>query len=503
MKRFGLFAAVLSLAFLAACGGGGPANPGTGAAGFTNASFTGHYVFTLMGQCASVCASTSVIRSVGTMVSDGNGNITSGVWDLNVGGADQTLTGLTGTYSVASDGKVSLNLTAGGNTDSYLIVLTSTTGGYIVSTDAAWALSGVVEAQSTSAIGTQPAGNYVFGASGLTSGGAAWALAGAMNLGAGTVALDMNNNGTTTNLATGAVASSTYDNTTGRGALTLTTGTLPTMSFAYYVVDANTLEMVSDDVTGGSQGRAEVTGGAVGSGNVLSGPFAFLLAGFPPSSVGGIAQITEGGTFTGDGAGNISSGVIDTVYDANGQTGVSFTGTGAVTSAGGVTRDALTFVPGSGINVTPTTHADLWLTNAGRGFFITTDTDRAEAGTINAQTGGPTYANNGTFGFYQSGFAIQNGSAEGLNNATLFKNSSGSVTGYTQGLNLLGSPNLNTGTGQFANDSTNIGELTLNNTAIGTEHFRIYQYSASSAFIMEADQGSVSSGLMTVQTGQQ
>ena len=70
---------------------------------------------------------------------------------------------------------------------------------------------------------------------------------------------------------------------------------------------------------------------------------------------------------------------------------------------------------------------------------------------INAQTGGPTYADNGTFGFLPERIGrSQNGSAEGLNYATLFKNSSGSVTGYTQGLNLLGSPNLNTGTGQFA-----------------------------------------------------
>ncbi len=501
MKTLGLFAAVFSLAFLAACGGGGPANPGTGAAGFTNASFTGRYVFTMMGQCASVCSSTSVIRSVGYLVADGNGNITAGSWDLNIGGADTAIATLSGTYSTASDGKVSLNLNNGSNTDTYLIMLTGTAGGYIVSTDAAWALSGVVEAQSASAIGTQPAGNYVFQASGLTSGGSAWGLAGAMNLGSGTVTVDMNNNGIITTLATGTATTSAYSATTGRGLVTLTTGTLPTMSFAYYVVDANTLELVSDDATGGSQGRAEVAG-AVTSGNILAGSFAFLSAGFPPSSAGGIAQITEGGLFTGDGAGNISSGVIDTVYDANGQTGVSFTATGSVTSNAGVTRDALSLTPGAGSTVSPTTHAVLWLTNAGRGFFVTTDTDRAESGIVNAQTGGPAYTDNGTFGFYQNGWAISNGSAEGLNNATLFKSSGGTVSGYTQGLNLFGTPNVNTGTGQLAFDSSNIGELTLNGTAIGTEDFRIYQYSASNAFIMEADQGSVSAGLMTIQTGQ-
>ncbi len=502
MKTFGLFAAALSLAFLAACGGGGPANPGTGSANFTNASYSGRYVFTMMGQCTSVCSSTSVIRSVGYMVADGNGNITAGAWDLNIGGSDTAITSLTGTYSVATDGKVSLNLNNGSNSDTYLIMLTNTTGGYIVSTDAAWALSGVVEQQNAAAIAAQPSGNYVFQASGLTSGLHAWGVVGVMNLGSGAVSADMNNDGTPITLATGTVTPTAYDNTTGRGGFTLTTGTLPTMGFVYYVVDANTLEIVSNDATAGMQGRAEVTGGVVPAGSILSGPYAFLGAGYPPYSSGGIIQITEGGLFTGNGAGSITSGIIDTVYDANGQIGVSFTAAGTASNVGGATRDVLTLSPGSGATIAPMTNAIVWLTNAGRGFFLSTNSDRAETGAINAQTGGPTYADSATFGFYQSGWAISGGAGEGLTDATLFKNASGTVSGYTQGLNIFGSPNINTGTGTFSFDSNNIGQLTLTNTGIGTEDFRIYQYSPSSAFIMEADQGSVTSGLMTVQTAQ-
>src|ERR1019366_2527050 len=182
MKNLGLFAAVLSLVFLAACGGGGPANPGPPAAGFTNASFSGSYVFTMTGQCAAVCPTASPTQSVGYMVADGNGNITSGSWDVNTGGGDQTVA-ITGTYAVNSNGTVNLSLSDSLNTYSFGMMLTGTNGGYITTADTAWALSGVVEKQSASAIAAQPTGNYVFRASGVNSGNFSLAIAGAMNFG--------------------------------------------------------------------------------------------------------------------------------------------------------------------------------------------------------------------------------------------------------------------------------------------------------------------------------
>jgi hypothetical protein len=134
---------------------------------------------------------------------------------------------------------------------------------------------------------------------------------------------------------------------------------------------------------------------------------------------------------------------------------------------------------------------------------VSGDGDRAEIGTVQTQTGAP-FTDNGTFAFVQTGWAITSNGAEGLTYVTLFKNSSGTVGGYTQALNLFGSPNVTTGDGTLSfNTSGTIGNLTLNNTAVGqAEDFRIYQVSASQAFIMEVDQTAIASGTMAAQQSQ-
>lgn len=500
MKSIALFAAIVSLVFLAACGGGGPANPGTGPSGFSNASFSGNYVFTMTGECINACSSTAIAQGVGVLSADGNGNITGGFLDLNIGGGDQS-TPLNGQYSVGSDGTASLNLNGStfGFANSYYMMLTGTSGGYIVSADAAWALSGVVEKQTAAALAAQPAGNFVFRASGTDSAFNSLGIVGAMDLGSGAVTADMNNNGTPILLGTGTISSNTYDNTTGRGSLTIsTTSSLPSLTFVYYVVDGNTLELVSNDAVNGFIGRAELSSGVVTNGNILSGSFAFVGSGYPPT---GTIQVSEGGIFTGNGAGGITSGTIDTVFDNNNPvTGGTLTGTGIVSSVGGVTRDVLTLSPSTSLSMKK---AVLWLVSADRGFYLTTMADRAETGTINLQSGGP-YTDSGTYGFHQSGWLIQNGSPQALSYATLFKNSGGTVSGYSQAMNLGGSPSTVTNNGTLSFDSTGtIGTLTLNNTNIGTEILRIYQYSPSSAFIMEVDgAGAIASGQMSVQTPQ-
>jgi hypothetical protein len=125
---------------------------------------------------------------------------------------------------------------------------------------------------------------------------------------------------------------------------------------------------------------------------------------------------------------------------------------------------------------------------------------------VNIQSGGP-FTDSGTYAFGQSGWATTaftgNGD-EGLTSITLFKNTGGTVSGYSQLMNLFGSSTSTTGTGTLSFDSTGtIGSLTLNNTGLGgPEDFRFYQYSSSGAFIMEVDPTTVTSGTMTVQTAQ-
>lgn len=497
MKSLGLFVASLCLLFLMACGGVGPANPGTGASGFTNATFSGNYVFTMNGECLA-CTSLVPMHSVGQLVSDGNGSITSGTWDLNLGGADQT-TPITGSYSVSSDGKVAvtLNETSLGASDNFVLMLTDKTGGYIASADSTWALSGVVEAQAPIPSVT-PNLRYVFQASGLNSSSQAQGIVGTLGFDASAVFADMNNNGNLIPVGNARLTSISYDNTTGRGVLTMSGSTaLPAMSFAYYVVDTNTLELISDDTSNGMQGRAEYSGGRVGDGNALLGTFAFLATGYP---VTGVIQVNEAGFLTGDGTGNITSGTLDTIFDNTSAFDAPLTGTGAISIEGGCTRDALTLTPsGSTIGMTA---ANVWMITAQRGFFLTLSGDRAETGIVNLQTGNP-FTDDGAFGFYTSGWVLSGGS-QGFNSATLFKTAGGKVSGYSQEANIGGIANFGTGAGTLNFDSTKtLGSLTLNGSPIGgAETFRLYQYSATSAFIMETDGGIVAAGQMAAQTAQ-
>ncbi|ABF41701.1 hypothetical protein Acid345_2700 [Candidatus Koribacter versatilis Ellin345] len=499
MKKCILFLAVLSLLFLVACGGSTSFNPGTGSSGFSNASFSGTYVFTMSGQCFSACSTTGIVQSAGTLVADGKGNISSGFWDLNIGGQYHgSPLSLTGTYTVNADGTASVMLNNTLATNAFVIMLSGPEGGSIVSNDGAWALAGKVAIQSSAAIAAQPNAAYVYRVGGLDASFSSWAFVGVMDFNSRAVTADSNQNGSINLLQTGTLIPVTYDATSGRGTVTLApsgTNSIPTQNYVYYVVDANTLELVSTDASLGFQGRAELSSGAVGA--PLTGSFAFLAAGFP---VTGTIQVTEGGIFTGDGAGGITSGVIDTVFDNSGNTGASLTATGSVTAAQGVTRDVLTLTPGSTLSMTS---AVLWMTSANRGFFLTLNTDRAETGTINVQSGAP-FTDSATFSSYQSGFAITTGGAQGLAYATLFKNSSGTISGYTQTINLFGTAGSNTGNGSLSFDSTGtIGSLTLNNTLQnGTEDIRFYQYSSSDAFMMQADQGIISSGQMRIQTAQ-
>lgn len=497
-KKLALFGAVLSLAFLAACGGGGPANPGTGPAGFTNSSFSGNYVFTMNGQCASCSTGTPIVTSVGALTADGNGNITGGTWDVNISGSDQSITGLTGSYQVGTDGTTNVTINAGGSTDSYVMKLASPSAGYITSADSSWALSGVVEQQVANP--AQPTGTYVFQASGVNAGLSALGIVGSMNFTSGAAALDMNNNGTANFDNAATVAISSY--ASGRGILTITSGSLGVMTFAFYSVDGNSLELVSDDASNRMQGRAELTSGAVSG--ALSGNFAFLGAGYLPGITSTNIAASEGGILTGDGAGGVSSGVIDSIINAtSGELGATFTATGATSTVNGATRDLVTMAVNASQSTVSMHSPVIWFVNSGRAFFLTRDTDRVETGALNAQSGAP-YSDSGTYAFYTTGWAFISGSgAQGATSVSLFKNSGGTVSGYSQVFNLLGSASQATGTGTLSFDSTGtIGSLVLNNSPAGTSDYQIYQYSPTNAFIMESDQQTVQWGLLSAQNSQ-
>ena len=92
-RRYGLFALIPLTFLVVACGGGGgsgppPTPPPVGK--FSNASLAGQYAFSMTGS--ELCGgSGSLFTRVGSFTADGNGNITTGLEDINVCAGTATL----------------------------------------------------------------------------------------------------------------------------------------------------------------------------------------------------------------------------------------------------------------------------------------------------------------------------------------------------------------------------------------------------------------------------
>jgi len=315
-KRLGLVFSVL-LVFVAGCGGGSGSN-GTPppAAKFSNTSLAGQYAFSMSGS--ELCAGlTSFFTRAGTFTADGNGNVTTGLEDINVCNGVATLRFTGGRYSIGPNGRGTLSLVNGAGTTNYSITLTTATQGLIAQTDADTTASGSIQRQNPAAFSNPAiAGGYVFDFSGVEVSGTtvnATSFVGRFNAdGSGNISgavFDSNSAGTLSGqkpFPAGAfyrVDTNGDGSTFGRG-----TANIAGQEYAFYVVDATRLKFTA---TGTSFPSAFV-GDAIAQQNIafnntsLDGSFAFLIGG--SSSTGSIATA---GRFTADGAGKITNVVID------------------------------------------------------------------------------------------------------------------------------------------------------------------------------------------------
>src|SRR5271168_5088944 len=224
--------------------------------GTQNSRLNGNYTFSLNGQVVS-----TNLPSVGTVVLDGNGNVTSGEFDQPGEGTNNfTAIPVTGTYSVGADGRGTMTLSFSidgipGNQLALDFALTSNSHGVLVETDGLISASGSLDQQTAGPFTlSQLTGGYSFAFPGVdianqtaaVSGGIVTAD-GAGNLTNGT--FDLNDAGTLSSTAfTGSV---TAPDAFGRGTFTTSNGG----AFAYYIVTPRVLRVVETDAnftTGGS-----------------------------------------------------------------------------------------------------------------------------------------------------------------------------------------------------------------------------------------------------------
>jgi hypothetical protein len=290
---------------------------------YSDASLTGPFAFSYSGGSGS-----NFLAVAGSFVSDGRGDIVSGVEDVTspLTGTSVEIPIYSGSYVVQPDGRTNAVLTTARQTGvTWQFAMTTDQHALMILFNNNSTGSGTIDQQnlndltaSNSVFTTCNAANcpYVFRVNGVDAAFNPQALAGYFavnNSGAipqaGT-ALDVNDNGavaTSFSDLNGSFAFDTAYNGTGRGTITLQSAAT-NHKYAFYVVDSTRVKLVEID---GNQYLAgdmlsAPLGNAFTAAELPSGNYAFTSDG--TSTGGGYAA---GGIFTSDGNGNISGGVFD------------------------------------------------------------------------------------------------------------------------------------------------------------------------------------------------
>lgn len=477
------FAVLLALLGTVGCGNGssGVVLP----PGSNNSMLNGQYAFSFSGQNTS-----NFLTAAGSFTADGNGHITAGLEDVTIGGfATQPLV-FTGTYAIGSDNRgTALIRVAGGGSATWQFTMMNSAHALLIRFDAGGVTaSGSIDNQDPTAFNTANlTGRYVFGLSGLGAnifgGGASFVTqVGSLTMdGAGGITtgeMDVNDS---LSIFTDISLSGTYNvgPNGGRGTASINS-TYGPQNFIFYVVDANNLKFVETDAFPTAGG--EVTRQASGpfSAATFSGDYAFTLGG----ALSDGTPLASGGILTADGAGAITSGVLDENQAGNPVLGTSISGTYSVSSSG---RGVATFGPFV-LAFYLAANGTIELADMSGG-AVEIGSTRKQGGTLGTSSISGNYAINFTGSNFSTGFeeditGVLSANGSGGLSGTLDINT---LLSTTQGLPLT--------TSDYAIDSGGLGTVTIN-TSAATFNMQAYQIDANTILVLDADTNRVLLGVM-------
>jgi hypothetical protein len=285
----------------------------------------------------------------------------------------------------------------------------------------------------------------------------------------------------TPSLAVSGTVNAPFPNT-GRGTLSISDAGGFSATFAYYVISASRLEMLSVDVNQIS-GEAEAqTAGGFSNGS-LAGGYAFGSQGDTSS----FAAAQTVGRFTADGSGRISGGAFDSVQDGNVAAGVNFNGTYSVDASG---RAVVNLVTPNG-----PVQEIYRLVSPRRAFLLVNSSARVEDGTIDRQTSGAFSAASlsGQFAFLMHGFD----SSDNVDRDGLMQADGKGALSVLEVVNRTGAVNEpGTLTGTYAVSSN--GRVNANVTNF-SNNLVIYLVSATQGYMLQDDAVTEISGSITHQ----
>ena len=468
----------------------------------------GQYAFSMSGT--EPCGRTaSFFGRIGTFTADGNGKITGGVEDVNVCTGTSTLVLTNSSYAIQADGRGTLSLTNVTGTTNYSITLSTISQGSIVQTDSTVTAGGSFQKQDTAAFSiTMIASGYVFDFSG--------------------VGFDSSNNLVQQSIigrldadGGGGILNGLFDSNTGgvlSGQLAFPNGAFYQLDAAFpqsgrgtaniagknltlYIVDSTRLKFLSSNL----DFPEALVGDAIAQLNTsfditsLNGPFAFLIGG---GSTAG--PTSTAGRFTTDGAGNLTSIVID----ENNNGGLTPLPSSGGTVTGSYTVDANHFGGGTATwtdSKSGTFSFIFYLASPTKAVFQETDNNITSDGSFLAQTSGPLTASSlaGNYAFNWNG--VSTGEDDFVGQMAITSTATSNITGAMD-FNLFGLGK------QFFNYPFN-GSLTLGTDPTGrntlmvtttpspqtTYKFSAYAVDPNTTFLVGVDTSRVIAGLNTRQ----
>jgi hypothetical protein len=470
----------------------------------SNGQLTGNYVF--FAQGTDLTGGPYFVA--GTIVADGNGNITSGEQDYVDESAAAGPDSVSGTYSIGTNGQGSVTLNVNditlpsGGIETFSVALTSATHGLVMEFDASATSSGTLDFQPTATPITAASivGSYAFAVNGLDSSESPAALGGVVNINASTGSVAsgtvyVNDSGSPQTVSvTGSV---TGPDSFGRGTISLSG-----LAYTYYAVQGEvlrTIEADADFLAGGAfYGQGTPGTNASFSNTSLAGTYAFFESG---SSVNG--SLATAGQFTAA-SGTLSVGVADTNDGGTNEHGsiaasaytLAGNGSGSLTLPGtpSTTEDVsalLIFATDPTLNLLDPNNTT---TGLGGALILDNDANAVGTGLIVPQATG---AFQGNYAVNLQFFPSAGGEEDFVGQST---QSGGSFTGTVDLNDNLITASAVAFSGTSTADSSNVGRYTGSFTVgANSYHITYYQVNSGEFFLIDTDSGDVGNGFLQSQ----
>ena len=450
---------------------------------FNNASLKGNYVFTLSG----IDVNGFRFYAVGTIISDGNGNITGGEEDLNdVSSGYFKANSVTGTYSVGSDGRGLLNLNSSIGSFAYAFAMQALSNASLNEIDNN-VVNAVGNLEQQAAGVAAPSGNYAFGFNGSGLGCGTFYSIGVFNLGSGTVAgtQDLNCGG---NISQNQLLQGSYTGVDGLGRGTGSfSASSGTSNFVYYVVSASRYRYICPDVATFFLGSADLQTQQTFTGTNFNGNYVLNDSANTQAGVSyTLIQLNAA-------SGNISTGF----YDVN-DTGV--VGKSSLTGAYQLTPNGR--ISGSFTVSGSTLPFSMYLISPTQAYYLDMRTNAVGGGNVYAQASAVTTnaAWAGSYSTKQFGYFIVNGAVLPGNSSSISGQISADGNGNLAGTLDINDPN-NVYTGLNMQGTYSVGSVApgrataaMTNSAEGTRNYIVYIVDPTRVLLLEVDSNLVSSG---------